>query len=534
MNQNRQNNVTLEWPQASSFKNSIRLEFSLFVGGLIMVLMLVTGYIVTSKYSETVTAGIIENLVVQAHSFSESAGKLIISSDAPDELMLNSICQKLANNNPDLYWAGIADEKGKFLAHTDIKQVITESKFENRPSARSKSHELSGGSVSYSADTIIIQIPIKENDIVVGWLGMAASSAKIASARIGSIITVASITAIMIMLGIPVTLFILNRKLKPIKLITNGLKGLDYNKLDVNISFESRNEFGYLSETLRVMGIKLKAAQQDMLENERITRELEIAREIQAKILPRKFPKGDRFEFYGTYRSAREVGGDYYDFIDIDQDNMAFLVADVSGKSLPGMLVMLLTRDIVQTLSRTIHDPSKILTMVNSELRTNIKKGMFVTMFFGLLNKKNGLFSFASAGHNPLIFVNNKTGEIDLIKTHGFPLGMVPTEAFEQRIETRQLTLGDNDWLIQYTDGINEAHNPAGEEYGMERFTESIKKSKDLKPSEIVDNILGNHDAFVGNAGQFDDITLVAMKWSTELSDNKINGSKYELYADRG
>jgi sigma-B regulation protein RsbU (phosphoserine phosphatase) len=258
---------------------------------------------------------------------------------------------------------------------------------------------------------------------------------------------------------------------------------------------------------------------------------LEIAHEIQANILPREYPKTSNFEFAGAYRSAREVGGDYYDFIDIDKDHLGFLIADVSGKSLPGMLVMLLTRDIIVRLAGSIKQPADLLKEVNRELLLSIKRNMFVTMFYGVLNKTTGCFIFASAGHNPLVRLNGQTGESELIKTKGYPLGMIPPEPFDKRIETGRILLLKNDWLIQYTDGINEAQNSDGEEFGMDRFVQVLQSHRLLCPKELSLQTLGRLERFVDSAPQYDDITLVTMKWVGSRVDNILNEPMKELHA---
>ncbi|MCK4574605.1 MAG: serine/threonine-protein phosphatase, partial [candidate division Zixibacteria bacterium] len=143
----------------------------------------------------------------------------------------------------------------------------------------------------------------------------------------------------------------------------------------------------------------------------------------------------------------------------------------------------------------------------------NIKKGMFVTMFYGVLDKETGHFTFASAGHNPLIRLKGDGGEPELIKTRGYPLGMMPSAQFDRRIESGELTLAPDDWLVQYTDGVNEAQNPAGEEFGMGRLVDMLVFNRDLEPEEFVRDSVGKHTAFVDTAPQFDDITLVTMKW---------------------
>jgi serine phosphatase RsbU (regulator of sigma subunit)/uncharacterized protein (UPF0333 family) len=513
MNTNEQKQPVNDWPRAEQFRKSIRLEFSLYVSAVILLLMLATGYIITEKYVATVSQNVVERLLTQARAYSSSAGKLIISTNGPDELLLNNICKKLVENNSDIYWAGITNQEGTFIAHTDIKQVIAGAKMDL--TSDKHSYDFFNKDETFMTDRALIEItvPISEGGIIVGRLGLASSTRQIIEARDSSILTVASITVFMLLLGIPLTTLILNRKLRPIKQITGALKNVSYEDIKLEFPFVSKNEFGYLAETLKAMGRRLNVAQKSLIEKERLSRELEIAREIQANILPRSFPHAGSYEFAGFYSSAKEVGGDYYDFINFGDERIAFLVADVSGKSLPGMLVMLLTRDIIKQLGQSIFDPGKLLTEVNKELLTGIRKGMFVTMFYGLLNKRTGRFVFASAGHNPLIRVDGQTGRCEMIKTRGYPLGMIASEKFEERIETGEIQLADNDWLVQFTDGINEAQNETKEEFGMERFAEAIKNNIRLSPGEMIENIMQQHKNFVGETPQYDDITLMSLKW---------------------
>jgi serine phosphatase RsbU (regulator of sigma subunit)/uncharacterized membrane protein affecting hemolysin expression len=519
MNPDSKGMLMTDWPQPSQFRKSIRLEFALYVSAIIVTLMLVTGYVISSQYVKTVTRSVADKLLVQARSYSEPAGKLMISGGGPDALLLNNICKKLADGDPNVYWAGIADDRNRVIAHTDIKQVIRGAQMRRVTAGEFQDMLKSQEGFSLERDTVFIAVPIAENNVTLGNLSVAASAAPIRKARTTSILTVASISIVMIGIGIPLTIAVLRRRLRPIRLITDHLKAVDLYDISLDIPVRSENEFGYLAETIRVMGSKLNVAQKELVEKERMTRELEIAREIQASILPKGYPRGAEFELAGTYRSAKEVGGDYYDFIEFDDNHLGILIADVSGKSLPGMLVMLITRDIVKRLARSVQDPAELLTAVNADLVGNIKQGMFVTMFFGVLDKSTGEFTFASAGHNQLIYVPGDTGKVELVKTRGFPLGMVDSDTYRKRIESGRIVLSADDWLVQYTDGVNEAQNTAGEEFGLERVTRIIEDHRDGAPQGLVGDILREHNLFVGEAPQYDDITLLAIKWTGRTAD---------------
>jgi sigma-B regulation protein RsbU (phosphoserine phosphatase) len=509
-----------DWPDRSQFTRSIRREFSLFVSLLVMALMAVTGWVITRQYAGTAQRQVVEKLLVQARSFSGPAGKHILSADGPDVLLLSDICRKLALDNPDVHWAGITAADGRFVAHTDMRRVIASERLAHVDATGQSEFARAKERVAVRNDTVYIVIPIEESGIEVGQLAVASSGREIAQARRRAVITVASITAVMILAGIPLIMLMLHRKLRPLSAITRSLQEVDLEKGTFDIPVRSRNEFGYLAETLRTVGSKLGAARRQAVERLRIAQELEIAHEVQHSILPRVYPRAEAFEFAGAYRSAREVGGDYYDFIDFDHRHLAFLVADVSGKSLPGMLVMLLTRDIIKRLARSVPEPASLLANLNRELMPNIRKGMFVTMFFGVLDKETGVFRFASAGHNPLVVVRDN-GAHELHRPKGYPLGMMAPRAFEERLESGQVQLAPGDWLIQFTDGVNEAQNTAEEEFGMDRFTQLLVTHRALSPDKLVEETLRHVEGFVGAAPQFDDITLLAMKWKGQSTDQK-------------
>jgi uncharacterized protein (UPF0333 family) len=240
-----------EWPQASQFKRSIRLEFSLYVSGIILVLMLVTGYVISNQYVKTVTKNVIDKLLVQARSYSRPAGKLIISTDEPDALLLNNICRKLSDDNSEVYWVGIANKQNVFIAHTDLKQVIGSGQMkpvENSPPGTNLRY---GETFSLSMDTIYVTVPIEENNILVGKLRVASSAEPIVAARRTSITTVTSITVLVLLVGLPITMIVLRRKLRPISVITNGLKNVDFKDITLDIPVTAKNEFGYLTKTLQ-------------------------------------------------------------------------------------------------------------------------------------------------------------------------------------------------------------------------------------------------------------------------------------------
>lgn len=501
------------WPDARDFRGSVRRDFAIYVSAIILMLMVVTGYVVSKQYVATVTDHVVENLQVQARAHSGTAAKLFVSELGPDVLLLTNICNELRQENPSIYWAGFTDNKGKWIAHTDIRLVASGETYTQQLNellaARAE-----GESYNLDQDTLVTAIPITERNAALGNLIMASNARVIGQARAQSIRTVSILTAIMIVIGIPLTTVIVRSKLQPIAVITSHMRTVNMDDPSLTVPIDNKNEFGYLAATLGALGTRLSIAQRELIEKERLSRELEIASEIQMSILPREIPQCEQYECHVSYSSAREVGGDYYDFIKLDDHHLGLLVADVSGKSLPGMLVMLLTRDIVRNAARQTLDPAELLVRANDELRPNARKGTFVTMFYGILDSRNGEFHYASAGHNPLVIVRAQGGDPQLIKTKGFPLALMPHAAFRSRLEVANMTFSAGDTMILYTDGINEALNEAREEFGMERLTQLVGLHRSLPPEPLLQRVLATHADFVGAAEQYDDMTLMALRWN--------------------
>jgi serine phosphatase RsbU (regulator of sigma subunit) len=516
MNNANTSGFTQGWPEPAQFRRSIRTEFSLLVAGMMVALMMIFGYVVTERYVTTVSYHVTKSLVTQARSSSLTASNHLISGSGSDRLMMNNICRELMADNPDLHWVGITDAAGIFVAHTDIQQVMAEASLPDLTSDQHDDLLHPGEKLATTSDTMYITIPIEEGEVGLGSLAMASSMDAMQAARNANIKTVVYITALFLVIGVPITIIRLRRKLRPISDIAHQLKELDLDTLTARITHQGDNEIGYLAETLRVMGSKLHQAQKEHLEKERLAQEMQIARDIQASILPHDYPAAGPFRFAGSYRSAREVGGDYYDFIRFDEHQLAFIIADVSGKSLPAMLVMLLTRDIVKRHSHTVREPVELLSLVNRELHSSIRPGMFVTMLFGVLDTRTGLCRFASAGHNSVIRVDGSTQQTHTVKTKGFPLGLVDADTFDKRIESGEIQFKDSDWLVLYTDGINEAKNEAGEQFGIERLVNLVTAYQAVGPEEMVTISMQELEQFVGEARQYDDLTLLVMKWQAD------------------
>lgn len=250
---------------------------------------------------------------------------------------------------------------------------------------------------------------------------------------------------------------------------------------------------------------------EESLEKERLEKELDVAREVQYKILPQKNPQYDKMEITSLFVPAFEVGGDYYDFFRIDDTRLGVVIADVSGKGIEAAFIMAEVKGIFSTLARHYENPKDLLIMANSILEESISRKSFVTAIYGIIDTKKETFKFARAGHSPLLYLNNS--EIKRFVPRGIGLGLDYSTRFEETIKEMEIELNNHDIITLFTDGINESVNENLEEFGYERLEEIIKKNADLTVDEISNEIMKSITTFSKNSSQHDDITLVLIKW---------------------
>lgn len=289
------------------------------------------------------------------------------------------------------------------------------------------------------------------------------------------------------------------------------------NELDFQVvEVEKDNEIRDLSNDLTAMTERLKDymlnLQEVTKEKERIGAELDVATKIQASALPNIFPaypERKEFDLFASMDPAKEVGGDFYDFYMLDDDHLGIVIADVSGKGVPAALFMMASKIMLKQQASICMEPEEILTKVNNQLCENNEADMFVTVWFAILEISTGKIKAANAGHEyPAICRAN--GEFELFKDkHGFVLAGM--EDFPYTQYEMQLEPGDR--LFVYTDGVPEATNAENELYGTDRMLEALNKEQGIEPKQLLSNVRTSVDAFVKDAPQFDDLTMLSLTY---------------------
>ena len=255
-------------------------------------------------------------------------------------------------------------------------------------------------------------------------------------------------------------------------------------------------------------------------EKERIGAELSIATQIQADMLPSlfpAFPERQEFDIYATMTPAKEVGGDFYDFFMVDDRHLAIVMADVSGKGVPAALFMVIGKTLIKDHTLPGADLGEVFTQVNELLCEANKEGLFITAFEGVLDLVTGELRFVNAGHEPP-FLCPAGGSYAPYKTRpGFVLAGM--EGMVYRADSVMLSPGDK--LFQYTDGVTEATRADQELYGMERLQAVLDRSREATPHELLPAVKADIDAFVGEAEQFDDITMLCVEFKSCMKEER-------------
>jgi PAS domain S-box-containing protein len=241
--------------------------------------------------------------------------------------------------------------------------------------------------------------------------------------------------------------------------------------------------------------------------------ELQIAAEIQKSFLPETIPQISGIDIAARTVMAKEVGGDFFDVIPYEVMTLeggmhGLLVADVAGKGVPAALFMALSRIVVRVNALWHHDPAKVIYNSNNTITQDSKSGMFVTLFFGLLNKKDRSLTYVNAGHNPPLMYRSQSGAVEKLLPTGIVLGALENVDFK----SRTVTIGKGDVLVMFTDGVTEAFNAAQELFGEQRLVEVIQKNSQVSAQMLLEQILAAVKAFAGDMPQADDITLLIIK----------------------
>ncbi len=301
------------------------------------------------------------------------------------------------------------------------------------------------------------------------------------------------------------------RVITPVRRLAADMQAIaegDYNRRS---ALAGSDEIGLFAQAFNSMVERLRVARANEKENSRLESDLSIARSIQNNLLPLQTPRVRGLDIHTSYRPAKEIGGDYFDFLPVDTRHMGIVIADASGKSIPAALVMSTTRAILRFVAPGSVSAAEVLTRVNAVLSVDIPKGMFVSAYYVILDPLNNRMLCASAGHTPLL-IARADGSVELMNPGGIALGFDSGPIFQRSIREQWVALEKGDRVLLYTDGVVECVNPANEEYSDRRLREFLRRNRELSSHDFVGALMADLDRYRGTADMRDDTTIVTFK----------------------
>ena len=508
---------------------SLRFTYTLQAFGAMTFLVAVSFAAIHARQMQTIRGEIVSHARSVARSLALPASELLSRPEpmSIEQTLLNQSIRAALKSNPEFVSVRVLDTTGRVWGSNRFEELFTTEHGLSKPGAVPSGYTVSGG-----VGTLVEPVRTREaGKLALGYVEIGLSEPAIATRIRGARAELAGIALLILFLGCGLSMVLIGIFVRPIQALSDSVRAIGEGTMMADVGGSGNEEIDDIARAFNEITAKFRAAQGNLVEQERMQKEMQVAQEIQQSLLPRSVPELEGYEIGALYRAAKEVGGDYYDFLQVDERTVGVVVADVSGKGVPGSLVMTMIRTALRMEARGNRSASDVMARMNTFVTEDMKKGMFVTMFYVVLDSVNRVVTYASAGHNPMILYRGETDATYFLKPKGIPVGIDAPDAdlFRRTISVEKLTLKQEDMLVIYTDGITEAMNPAREQFGEGKLLAAIKKYGHLTAQEFADALDKEINEFTAGALQNDDITLVAIKEKVQ-PEVRIEATRRELF----
>lgn len=503
------------------FYRRLSVQVGLTVALVSGIALGITVWFVASQQRATLTNELTLRLLAESRSLSLATAGPLLRHDP--ELGLHPLIVKALSETPDLTELVVLDLQRTVQGHRDMLQVGT-----HWPATRDATplKEIQGHAeekvLLSAAGEVIIETPIRHLDRTIGWLYMRAS-------RRGIEATVNAAQRRLLFLGgsgtllsILFVLLLVTINLRPLGDLRRGVNEIGSGNLNTRIRVLSRNELGSFATLINSMAAGLEKAQHELIQKERLDHELEIARELQSILLPRELKPAPGYSLDTHYTPALEVSGDYYDILPLDEQHIAFVTADVSGKGIPALVVMAMFRSILRSVAAAGISPIDVMVSTSGMLRGSMSRGMFVTCLYGILDTRGHRFQYVSAGHCPPALFSSKN--VRYLEAGGKPMGLFSESVLKKSLILRAITLNPGEGLLLYTDGLIEALDPKANRLGTEAVLQQLRACGRAHVQEVVAALRQRVDAHRRGRPESDDLTLLAFQRQYTRAPQTVSG----------
>lgn len=487
-------------------RTSLRLIVPL-ASTLLLSMALLAGTVVSEQH----TRGL---LVKQARARLALEAELLARASASamlegyPELTLQPILRDLLRGRDDLATAMVLDRDGRILAHPDTRRIGQQHAVPDAGSERVGEARIREAGASFVAVMPIHHASGSVLGQAIVEMPRAPLESALAAARVRQwLIAIALACA-----SAALTFALMSRLLRPVTRLREGLERIGRGDLDTRLALHDGTELGLLADTLDDMAGRLSAAQKSQIERERLAAELEAAGRIQTMLRPPGPVRRGAYEVVGHQRPATEVGGDYFDAIELPDGRLGVVIADVAGKGLAGCLVTFMLAALVRVMREHEASPRQLLLEVDRYLRPVLERGAFVTVWYGVVDPLTGQVTFASAGHLPTL-VRRADGRVERFDSKSIPLGILSPQALAKGLREHVTRLEPGDALLQLTDGFTEAVRAGSDEQlGVDGVVRAWSELGADSAAHVVEGLGVHVDRWSGGAAPDDDQTVVLLR----------------------
>lgn len=446
---------------------------------------------VTERRTREVLVREIEaRLMVQARSLAvTSTGALVTQYP---ELTLAPLLTEMRSRQPELEILAVVDRSGTIQGHFDVRRIGSAYVSPRGLTEVATSAPLKPGeSLAGNAAVLVATAPVVDtNGDLLGkaLVGLRRSHVDAALAGIArpQLLVLGALLAAAVLFSFS----LMSILLRPIETLRAGIERIGRGELNAPVQLKDRTEFGLLAGAVNDMASELRSAQAETMDRARLAHEMELAQEVLGALLPSRPAVAGEFVVLGKQWSAAEVGGDFYDVQSLPDGTVAISIADVAGKGLAGCMVASMIFSLTRALRPLHESPASLLAALDERMAGIVRRGTFVTMFYGVLDPRTGALTYASAGHNPVLHYRARERRVEWHETKGIPLGAIRGGAIRATLEDTVLELSRGDLLVQSTDGINEAA-PAGSEkqFGFDGMERLVLQTAHLGAQAVADGL---------------------------------------------
>ena len=426
-------------------------------------------------------------------------------------LQLIPLTTDATTRHESVVYAAVTDQQGLVLAHPDREALRKPFEFQMEAAETAYGVQatvasgMGGGRLVWD-----VSVPVKAKGTLheLGRVHVGIDQRSVHASVRHSLWQLLSISALCLLLGLAVAAYSTSILVRPLEGLSLASAQVGRGDFGVQVPVNSHDEVGQLAANFNKMVADLKLAEQRRRAAQRVESELAIAHSIQKGLLPAKDPDLPGWESAFACTPATELGGDYYDWYPVDGGRKTgFVVADVSGKGVPAALHTANLRNLMRFTTEDHEGPGEVLRRVNHLAFPDLTDKAFVTLIYGVLDPVTGIFRYMNAGHDPMLWVHHD-GRVEALNSNTYPIGIVDSDEFDSMGEEQSITLEKGDLLFLFTDGVTEAEDPSGRQFGLDRIATTIAGAR---PKEAIQRVEAAVHEYIDGHPAHDDVTLLAL-----------------------